>query len=52
MMGEPVERFFTLEDRAVGRAQHEMRYAMKSGHANDERWHLRADGTRSEHKAR
>ncbi|WP_332786837.1 GAF domain-containing protein [Sphingomonas sp. PB1R3] len=46
MMGEPVDRFFTPEDRAVGRPQTEMRLALEHGHGNDERWHLRADGTR------
>lgn len=46
MLGEPVGRFFTPEDRARGRPQHEMQSALAVGHGNDERWHLRADGTR------
>ncbi|MCP3734623.1 GAF domain-containing protein [Sphingomonas sp. RP10(2022)] len=46
MMGEPVDRFFTPEDRAAGRPLAEMRLALERGHGNDERWHLRADGTR------
>nr|WP_281393321.1 GAF domain-containing protein [Sphingomonas xinjiangensis] len=46
MLGEPVDRFFTPEDRAIGRPQHEMQCALEVGHGNDERWHLRADGQR------
>jgi PAS domain S-box-containing protein len=45
MTGEPVDRFFTPEDRAIGRPQTEMRLALELGHGNDERWHLRSDGT-------
>jgi PAS domain S-box-containing protein len=46
MLGETVERIFTPEDRARDRAGHEMRCALEAGHGNDERWHLRADGSR------
>ena len=34
------------EDRAIGRAEHEMRRARESGHGNDERWHLKKSGER------
>jgi len=46
MLGEPVDRFFTPDDRSGGRPQHEMQCALELGHGNDERWHLRADGSR------
>jgi PAS domain S-box-containing protein len=37
---------FTPEDRAHGQAELEMCQAVEHGHAGDERWHLRADGSR------
>ena len=37
---------FTDEQRQNGIPEHEMRVAAETGRANDERWHLRADGTR------
>ncbi len=37
---------FTDEQRQTGVPEHEMRVAAETGRANDERWHLRADGTR------
>ncbi|WP_159992495.1 PAS domain-containing protein [Roseomonas sp. 18066] len=46
MLGQTAERFFTPEDRAAGRIEVEMRGALRDGRANDERWHLRKDGTR------
>ena len=46
MLGEPADRFFTPEDRAARRAEFEMQQSLERGHANDERWHLRADGSR------
>ncbi len=46
MHGETVERIFTPEDRAVHRAETEMRLALEGGRASDERWHLRRDGSR------
>ncbi|KAB1072475.1 PAS domain S-box protein [Methylobacterium planeticum] len=46
MIGEPVDRFFTPEDRAEGRPATEMRLSLADGRAADERWHLRRDGTR------
>ncbi|WP_027600926.1 MULTISPECIES: PAS domain S-box protein [Pseudomonas] len=44
--GAPVERFFTPEDNQISRAALEMRLALQDGRAEDERWHLRRDGTR------
>jgi PAS domain S-box-containing protein len=46
MLGSDGERFFTPEDRADGRLDHEMRRALQDGRANDERWHLRKSGER------
>ena len=46
MIGQPADRFFTPEDRAIDRVGHEMRRAMEAGRGNDERWHLRKDGSR------
>ncbi len=46
MIGVSAERCFTPEDRAQGRVAHEMRRALEVGRANDERWHLRKDGSR------
>jgi PAS domain S-box-containing protein len=46
MLGQDAGRFFTPEDRASGRVQHEMRQALVAGRAPDERWHLRKGGQR------
>jgi PAS domain S-box-containing protein len=46
MLGEPVDRIFTPEDRAARRPATEMTLVMSKGYAEDERWHLRADGSR------
>ena len=46
MCGSTVERIFTAEDRASGRADHEMRRAREQGWGNDERWHLKKSGER------
>ncbi|MFC3124182.1 PAS domain-containing protein [Pseudoroseomonas globiformis] len=46
MLGQTTERFFTPEDRATDRIGVEMRIALESGRANDERWHLHKDNTR------
>ncbi|WPP02455.1 PAS domain-containing protein (plasmid) [Pseudomonas sp. HR96] len=40
MCGEDASRFFTPEDRAAGRVDHEMNVALCDGRATDERWHL------------
>ena len=42
----PVERIFTLEDRAQGVPQQEMTKAAQEGRAPDVRWHLRRNGER------
>ena len=44
MIGSSAERIFTVEDRAIGRLDEEMRIAVADGRASDERWHLRKDG--------
>ncbi len=46
MRGQPLDRFFTPEDRDAGRPEIEMRIARNAGQASDERWHLRQDGSR------
>jgi two-component system CheB/CheR fusion protein len=45
-VGQSVEIIFTPEDRAEGAHLKEMNAARKAGHAADERWHLRKDGSR------
>ncbi|HEX2555823.1 MAG TPA: PAS domain S-box protein [Microvirga sp.] len=46
VLGQPCEFFFTPEDRAAGLPMQELRTALIQGRAADERWHLRADGSR------
>jgi PAS domain S-box-containing protein len=46
MIGSTVERLFTSEDIANGVHIREMRVARQKGHAADDRWHVRKDGTR------
>ena len=46
MIGQTVDRLFTPEDRIVDRPQVEMNQALDKGRASDERWHLKADGSR------
>ena len=46
MLGQPVDCFFTPEDRAAGRPQVEMDLARTQGMAPDERWHQRKSGER------
>src|SRR6185312_14600876 len=45
-LGQPAHRYFTPEDRAVKAPEIEMEKAARNGHAADERWHLRKDGSR------
>ena len=45
-IGSPFDILFTAEDRAAGAPAEEMRIAERTGHAPDERWMLRRDGTR------
>jgi two-component system CheB/CheR fusion protein len=46
VMGESAALVFTPEDIAAGEPQREMEKARASGRAEDERWHIRKDGTR------
>jgi PAS domain S-box-containing protein len=46
VIGKPLALIFTPEDRASRRPETEMRIARAEGHASDERWHIRKDGTR------
>ncbi len=45
-VGRSVDMFFTPEDVASGQPQAEMDGACATGAAADERWHMRADGSR------
>ncbi|MCQ8278601.1 PAS domain S-box protein [Acetobacteraceae bacterium KSS8] len=46
MLGQPADRIFTPEDVASGRPAKEMGDALRHGRGNDERWHVRKDGSR------
>jgi len=46
ILGRSADAVFTPEDRAAGRLAEEMRLALGEGRGDDERWHLRQDGTR------
>ena len=46
MMGQPFERIFTPEDVAAGRHLQEIETAREQGSSEDERWHIRKDGSR------
>ncbi len=46
IVGHALDVIFTPEDRAAGRLGREMRRARDEGRAEDERWHLRRDGSR------
>ncbi|WP_062207740.1 PAS domain-containing protein [Aureimonas sp. AU12] len=46
VVGRPIDLIFTPEDRLAGRPGEELREASQTGRAPDERWHLRADGSR------
>jgi PAS domain S-box-containing protein len=45
-IGQPIEIFFTPEDRAKGVADREIERARANGRASDDRWHVRKDGSR------
>jgi PAS domain S-box-containing protein len=45
-LGSPVNLIFTPEDNAEAIAEEEMRLAVTEGRADDNRWHLRKDGSR------
>ena len=46
ILGRSCEILFTPEDRAAGAPATELATAREAGYANDERWHIRRDGTR------
>jgi two-component system CheB/CheR fusion protein len=46
IIGQPVEILFTPEDRAAGVPARELARAAERGREEDERWHLRQNGTR------
>ena len=46
MQGQDLDRLFVPEDIAAGEPEHELRRAREDGRAEDERWHLRKDGSR------
>jgi PAS domain S-box-containing protein len=46
IVGTSFARFFTPEDRDAGAPGQELETAARTGRAEDERWHLRKDGSR------
>lgn len=46
IVGESGSRLFTPEDRRSGAYEEELRQAETAGRAEDERWHVRKDGSR------
>lgn len=46
VLGQPSALIFTPEDRAQGMPEDEMERALRDGRAEDERWHIRKDGSR------
>jgi PAS domain S-box-containing protein len=46
IQGQPGQIIFTPEDRAKALPEQEIKIALETGCSNDERWHLRKDGTR------
>ncbi len=46
IIGKPAAVLFTPEDRERGKPEEEMQTAAKTGSSEDERWHLRKDGTK------
>jgi len=45
VLGQPFAIIFTPEDRAAGAAEHDLRCAREEGSCDDDRWHLRKDGS-------
>lgn len=45
-LGQPGAMLFTPEDRAIGAVERELRTAQRDGRAEDDRWHIRKDGSR------
>ncbi|MGJ3704281.1 chemotaxis protein CheB [Variovorax sp. AFSI2.2] len=46
MLRKPLATIYTSEDQASGVPEKEMQRALASGRSEDERWHLRKDGSR------
>lgn len=46
MLGKPLHKIFTPEDRVNGVPEREIGGALSQGRADNDRWHLRADGQR------
>jgi PAS domain S-box len=46
VISRPGDLFFTPEDRAAGAPERELQQARLRGRADDERWHMRRDGSR------
>lgn len=46
MLGQTLDRLFVPEDIAAGAPADELRRAREDGRAEDERWHVRKDGSR------
>ena len=46
IIGKHASKFFTAEDRAKDVPQKEMSTAAATDHTEDERWHVRSDGSR------
>jgi len=46
ILGQPMEILYVPEDRAAGVAKREQAAAAETGYSEDERWHLRKDGSR------
>jgi PAS domain S-box-containing protein len=46
VLGRPSSIIYTSEDIALGVPEMELREALTTGRARDERWHVRKDGTR------
>ncbi len=46
ILGQPSSLFFTPEDNRIGAPQEVMREALGTGRGEDDRWHIRKDGTR------
>src|SRR5581483_2301559 len=46
IIGEPIDRVFTREDNEKGEPERERETAQDHGSAQDQRWHVRKDGSR------
>ena len=46
ILGRPADLFFTPEDNRTDAPRKEMRQALRTGRGEDDRWHVRKDGTR------